>query len=151
MISEAQKVMNVHIALDMFLTNATLEYDRYRGSNLNYASIAKLWKGLTLVEQARQKELFEKIIRKCYCELVCHYARSEKEIFCNIIRMDPKFFGFFSSLYEYHYPKYNGKYFKSKKSKVNESCVEIVRVESRDDALIKIIKRNKKRMRKGDK
>ena len=69
-ISNHNKLNNIRIALDMFIENLELGYERYGGaSGVDYNSLSKIWRRQSESYHTHEKIIFNKVIHKSYTNL----------------------------------------------------------------------------------
>ncbi len=89
-ICDFQKISNLNLALNMFIENLDLGYERYDGTCLNYKELSKIWNGLPNSYRIHEKLIFKKVLDTSYGKLCKAWNNKNKNKFntiCKSVRM----------------------------------------------------------------
>ena len=68
-ISNFYKFTNVYSALDMFIENLDLGYNRYAGTDLDFETLSKIWKQLPKSYHTHEKAVFKHVLDVSFSKL----------------------------------------------------------------------------------
>ena len=93
-ISNYQKLNNVRLALDMFIENIQLGYDRYKGaSGVDYKLLSKVWNSKTESYHIHEKIIFNKVLHVTYKKLCDAWKHQDRAAFNAACRVSLMMFG----------------------------------------------------------
>ena len=84
------KLTNLNLALDMFIENLDIGYERYEGANLEYEKLYDIWANLPESYRAHEKMIFKKVLDNSYGKLCEAWNKKDKDNFttiCKSVRM----------------------------------------------------------------
>lgn len=87
-ISKNQQYLNLREALNMFLVNIELGFDRYEGSNIDYLKLKPKWNMLSERGKKRQLYIFDYIIKNFSVFILRSCLKSDKETINRFKYMD---------------------------------------------------------------
>lgn len=93
-IYRTQDIDNVRLALDMFIANMELGYDRYDGaSDVDYSKLHDVWDDMSEAEHVHEKLIFNKVLTKVYLQLCDAWRAKDRRKFDSLCMVDLSMFG----------------------------------------------------------